>query len=177
MAGTEEEQFTNILNNAVAPVDVRKMSQVFGVAEYVAAEVMVSYLARWVFKIEKRTIMELVAIHAVSVPFIGGLAAYADPNHPLHYDGPVGDQIMDGAKGVPAVFAGQYICNTALSGLHAPSLNFKDILVTVASKILTRPLIGILYPYIGDAGRDNLKLIEALFRKQRETSTLLQKAS
>ena len=161
------EAFTNVPLNAIQPVDLRKISQVAGVAEYVAAEVLVSYLARYVFKIEKRSIMELTAIHAVSVPFIGGLAQWSEPNHPYSYDAPFQDTVMDGAKALPAVYAAQYICNTALSGLHAPSLNFKDILVTAASKIVTRPLLSFLYPYHTDGMRDNLQVVEKLIELQR----------
>jgi len=168
-----DDGFTNILQNAIQPVDVRKISQVFGVAEYVAFEVLVSYLARYVFKIEKRSIMELVAIHAVSIPFIGGLGAMAGDTNPLTYDAPYGDMVMDGAKGVPGVFAAQYICNTALSGLHAPSLNFKDILVTAASKIITRPLISFVYgPLMNDTMRDNLQVVEELIKRQGNASRL-----
>ena len=77
----QEEQFTNILTNAVQPVDFRHGSQVAGAAEYVAAEVLVSYFARYIFKVEKRTLIELAAIHAVSIPLIGGLAAGVDSSN------------------------------------------------------------------------------------------------
>ena len=117
---TPEDSYTNIPVNAIAPVDLRKMSQAFGAAEYVGFEVLVSYLARTVFKIERRSIMELAAIHAVSIPFMGGLAQFSEEN--TFIDSPVADAVADGAKGVPAVFAAQYVCNTALSGLHAPSV-------------------------------------------------------
>ena len=53
------EGYTNILENAVQPVDLRKFQQVFGAAEYVAFEVLISYFARYLFKVEKRTLMEL----------------------------------------------------------------------------------------------------------------------
>ena len=169
-----DDGYTNILQNVLQPVDVRKISQVFGVAEYVAFEVLISYLARYVFKIEKRSIMELVAIHAVSIPFIGGLGAMAGENNPLTYDAPYGDMVMDGAKGVPGVFAAQYICNTALAGLHAPKLQFQDILVTAASKIITRPFIALIWPYIGITLKNNLDILETLFNsKQRAVSRLL----
>ena len=77
----QEEGVTNILVNGLQPVDVRKLPQVFGVLEYVSAEVFVSYMCRWLFKTEKRTLMELAAIHAVSIPFIGGLGAFAGVAH------------------------------------------------------------------------------------------------
>ena len=172
MATEEKEEFTNLLNNAVTPVDVRKFSQILGSAEYVAAEVLVSYIARAVFKVEKRSVMELAAIHAVSIPMIGGAAAGVDDNHALGYEAPVSDQLYDGAKGIPAVFAAQYVCNTALAGLHAPKLSFKDILVTAGAKMVTRPLLGFLYPMLGDAFRNNLDVLEVLFTKQRVKSRL-----
>ena len=81
---------------------------------------------------------------------------------------------MDGAKGVPAVFAAQYVINTALAGLHAPRLNFTDILVTAAAKIATRPLISFLYQPMGETLRTNLDMTEALFLKQHRASRLSQ---
>ena len=60
----EDENFTNVFNNAIQPVDVRKFSQVGGAAEYVAAEVLVSYFARYFFKVEK--IKSLAVAHPVA---------------------------------------------------------------------------------------------------------------
>ena len=162
----------NVLYNGLQPVDVTKLPQVFGVAEYVAAEVFVSYMARWLFRTEKRTLAELATIHAVSVPFIGGLSAFAEPTHPAGYEAPFQDLAMDGAKGVPGVFAAQYIINTALKGLHAPRLNFTDILVTAAAKIATRPLISFIYKPMGETLRANLDMTEALILNQYKASNL-----
>ena len=76
--------------------------------------------------------MELAAIHTVSLPFIGGGAAFVEFPHPMGYEALWGDLVMDGAKGIPAVFAAQYVVNTALKGLHAPSIKFKEVLTTAA---------------------------------------------
>lgn len=169
-----DESFTNILTNAIQPVDVRHGSQVAGAAEYVAAEVLVSYFARYIFKMERRTVMELAAIHAVSIPLIGGLSAGVEDANIFSYNSPWGDLVQDGAKGVPAVFAAQYICNTALAGLHAPKLAFGDILMTAGAKIVTRPLLALVYPYLGETFRNNLDVLEELFNnKQRAQSRLL----
>ena len=169
-----DETFTNILTNAVQPVDFRRGSQVAGSAEYIAAEVIVSYFARYLFKMEKRTVLELAAIHAVSIPLIGGLSAGFNDANVYAYESPWGDVVQDGAKGVPAVFAAQYICNTALSGLHAPKLSFGDILMTAGAKIVTRPLLSLIRPYLGETFRNNLDVLEELFNvKQRNASRLL----
>ena len=168
----EDKKIQNVVDAAITPVDVRKFRQVLGAAEYISAEVLVSYLARYVFKMEKRTIMELAAIHAVSLPFIGGLAAAVDKPNPLGYEAPVSDQFYDGAKGIPAVFLAQYTVNTALSGLHAPRINAKDILITAAAKLATRPILSFLYPMLGDAFRTNLDVLDGIFKRQREKSNL-----
>ena len=170
----QEEGVTNILVNGLQPVDVRKLPQVFGVLEYVSAEVFVSYMCRWLFKTEKRTLMELAAIHAVSIPFIGGLGAFAEPQHSLGYEADSVSLVYDGAKGIPAVFAAQYVVNTALAGLHAPKLNFADILVTAASKMITRPLLSLAYPVMGETLRSNLDMTEYLFNNQRAASRITQ---
>ena len=172
-ASADTEDVTNIFANAIQPVDFRKFGQVGGAVEYVAAEVLVSYFARYLFKVEKRTLLELAAIHAVSIPLIGGLAAFSQDNHQLAYEAPVYDLVIDGSKGIPAVFAAQYVCNTALQGLHAPKLNFRDILVTAATKVITRPILSLLYPYLGDMFRSNLDVIEELVSRQRAKSRLL----
>ena len=49
------DAYTNILNTAVQPVDVRKFSQVFGAAEYIAVEVLVSPLGEYLINGEKLT--------------------------------------------------------------------------------------------------------------------------
>ena len=116
--------------------------------------------------------MELAAIHALSIPFIGGLSAFSDPNHPLELEAPVGDQFMDGAKGVPAVFASTYIVNTYLAGLHAPKLDVKDILITAAAKIATRPLMSMIYPRLGDGFRNGQDALNVMFRQQRDKSVI-----
>lgn len=169
-----EAGYTNIPINAIQMVDLRHGSQVVGVVEYVAAEVIVSYFARWLFKSERRTLMELAAIHAVSIPLIGGLSAGVQDSNALGYESPVTDLVQDSAKGIPAVFVAQYICNTALAGLHAPKLQFTDILITAASKIISRPILALLFPYISEMGRNNLDVLEELFNaKQRGASNLL----
>ena len=168
----EPEAALNVLYNGLQPVDVSKPPQVLGVAEYVAMETFVSYMCRWLFKTEKRSLAQLATIHAVSIPFIGGLSAFADPTHPAGYSSPFQNLAMDGAKGIPGVFAAQYVINTALGGLHAPRLNFTDILVTAAAKIITRPVASLVYPYIGETLRTNLDVTESLFNKQASQSNL-----
>jgi len=170
---SDKETFTNLLNTAAIPVDLRKYNMVFGTMDYVMIETLIAWLARYVFKVEKRTLLELACIHLVSVPLMGGLAAPMDDLHPLGYEAPLSDVVMDGAKGIPGVFASVYICNTAMQGLHVPKLNLADILLTAGTKMITRPIISYLYPNIGGWFRDGMDSVDAQLRACRQQSRLL----
>ena len=168
----EKEEFTQLLTTAAIPIDVRTSEVVFGAVEYVAFEVFVSWMVRYMFKFEKRSLMELMAIHAVSIPLIGGAAGFVEGNHLLGYEAPWGDVLYDGAKGVPAVFVAQYLVNTALAGFHVPGINVKDVLITAASKILSRVVISAGYGNFGDRFRDYLDILEEVFNRQYQKSRL-----
>ena len=173
MAAEQKEEFMNVVETAAIPIDLRKSEVVFGAAEYVFFEVFTHWMLMYFLKFEKRSFMELAAIHTVSLPFIGGLGAFVDFPHDMGYEAPWGDVIYDGAKGVPAVFAAQYLVNTALKGLHAPSIKFKEVLTTVAAKIISRVLLAGGYAYLPvDAFRNNLDILDMAFAKQFMNSRL-----
>ena len=161
-----DESFVNILETAVIPIDLRKAEVVFGAAEYVFFEVFTHWMLMYLFKFEKRSLVELAAIHSVSLPFIGGLGAFTDFPHALGYEAPWGSILVDGAKGVPAVFAAQYLVNTALKGIHAPSVRFNEILTTIAAKILSRVLISSGYSILPEFFKNNLDILDGAFARQ-----------
>ena len=152
------------------PIDLRSSEVVFGAAEYVFFEVFTHWMLMYFLKFEKRSLMELTAIHAVSLPFIGGMGAFVEFPHALGYEAPWGDIIQDGAKGIPAVFAAQYVVNTALKGLHAPSISFKEVLTTIAAKILSRVILAGGYYALPDFFRNNLDILDMAFAKQHLAS-------
>ena len=172
MASEEKETFTNILETAVIPIDLRKAEVVFGAAEYVFFEVFTHWMLMYFFKFERRSFMELAAIHTVSLPFIGGAAAFVEFPHAMGYEAPWGDIVQDGAKGIPAVFAAQYVVNTALKGLHAPSIKFKEVLTTCAAKVLSRILLSGGYYALPAFFRNNLDILDMAFAKEFMASRL-----
>ena len=172
MASEQKEEFTNVLETAAIPIDLRKSEVVFGAAEYVFFEVFTHWMLMYFFKFEKRSFIELAAIHTVSLPFIGGLGAFVEFPHEMGYEAPWGDIVYDGAKGIPAVFAAQYLVNTALKGLHAPSIKFKEVLTTAASKVLSRVLLSGGYYALPAFFRNNLDILDVAFAKQFMASRL-----
>ena len=47
--------------------------------------------------------------------------------------------------GIPALFIAQYVYNTFGKGFHMPFWSMKDALIMAAAKILTRPLLSMVY--------------------------------
>lgn len=169
---TATQQFTNVIEAGAIPFDVRKPTVMGGALAHIGFEVLVSYIARHVLKSQKRSILELTAIHSLAVPFEGGLTAFTESPNPLGMEAPTSAQFVDGAKGVPAVLAATYIANTFMDGLHAPRINFQDVLITSASKIITKPIQSVLYPYLGQSYRNGQDSLNAVFIKQHNASTL-----
>ena len=174
MATEQKEEFMNVVETAAIPIDLRKSEVVFGAAEYVFFEGFTHWMLMYFFRFERRSFIELAAIHTVSLPFIGGLAAMVEFPHDMGYEAPWGDLVYDGAKGVPAVFAAQYLVNTALKGIHAPSIRFNEVLTTIAAKILSRLLLAGGYSlFPAGAFRSNLDVLDYAFAKQFVNSRLL----
>ena len=166
----------NILSNAAIPVDFRRDSQLIGTAEYVAAEVLVSKIVRSVLKMEQRNILDLAFVHVLSIPFLGGLAA------PFGGQAAIDDAgagytkaLTDGAKGIPAVLAAQWILATASKGFHFPWFTMKDLLITAGSKAITRPLIYSIVEKIGGMGKEGFLVMDAIFANQVAKSNLKSK--
>jgi hypothetical protein len=174
---------TDGFNNSILPFDPRVnksgSSLGFGVPEgsvaagsvqVVLIEVMMSKLIRMALRMDNISLGKLVIIHAISLPLVGGIVGFSEPQVGLA-DGPAySAAFMDGAKGVPAIFLAQYITNTALQGLHAPKLKITDILITASSRILTRPLLNFLYQYMPKAVQGNFDANDDLVRAQNLAS-------
>ena len=110
--------------------------------------------------------------------FMGGTAAFFDPNQAYKGDDSSGSKIgfgthlTDGAKGIPAVILAQYILESFSKGFHAPWFNLKDLLITAGTKAITRPVVGFVYDYLPRNVQQSLEVLEQLFIRQREKSTL-----
>ena len=170
--------YLNIGTNIILPFDPRRTRLILGTLEYVAAEVVVTKIVRKLMRAENKGWLELAYIHALSMPFLGGAAAFvaaADRYEgTAESGGAVGvvNNVVDGAKGIPAVLIAQYIIQSFSKGFHVPWFNLKDLFVTAASKALTRPLVGFVYKYLPDDMATNLAVVDQMIRRQRNTSSL-----
>ena len=178
MSGEDKTDYTNIVTNVVLPFDPRRTKLLMGSLEYIAAEVVVAKVVRKIIKADTKGWLELAYVHALSLPFMGGTAAFFERN--AGYDGTDNEgkkltfttQIMDGAKGIPAVLVAQYIIESFSKGFHAPWFNMKDLLITAGTKAITRPIVGFIYKYLPDNAAENLQIVDSLIERQRQASSL-----
>ena len=175
----DDGDYLNILMNIDLPYDFRRTKLLLGSLEYIAFEVVVAKMVRKLMKADNLGWLRLAYIHALSLPFMGGAAGFFDEQEgyigPKTEDQkPVGftDHLTDGAKGIPAVLLAQWILNSFSKGFHVPWFNMKDLLITAATKTLTRPIVGFVYAYLPDAARENLMVVDELVRRQQFFSTL-----
>ena len=167
------DKATNVLKNAVAPLDWRKEGQLVGTAAYVAIEVAVSYIVRNVLKMEKKSLLELASIHGLSVPFMGGAGAPFGPITGIAATTGYGTAFKDGAKGIPAVLLAQWVIATAYKGFHFPWFTLKDLLITAGSKTVTRPLVYSISGMLKNIGvADGIRVIDELINSQVANSNL-----
>jgi hypothetical protein len=138
------QKMSNIFKNAILPLDFRKGKVVQGTLVYVAAEVLVSKVLRRIMKADNKSVMELAAVHTISLGVMGGTTAVFTKEDGYGADD-FSKKIKGGAMGIPAVFIGQYIYNTFGKGFHMPFWSMKDALIMAAAKILTRPLLAMVY--------------------------------
>ena len=176
LSKTEMESAQNVLSNAVIPIDIRRDGQLIGTAEYVAAEVLVSKVIRSVLKMENRNILDLAFVHVLSIPFLGGLAApFGDQASISDASAGYTKALTDGAKGIPAVLAAQWVLATASKGFHFPWFTMKDLLITAGSKAITRPLVYSIVDKIGGMGQEGFMVMDQIFSNQVANSNLKYK--
>ena len=138
------KKMSNIFKNAILPLDFRKGKVVQGTLVYVAAEVLVSKVLRRIMKADNKTVMELAAVHTISLGIMGGTSAVFSMEDG-YGSADFSKKIKGGAMGIPALFVAQYIYNTFGKGFHMPFWSMKDALIMAAAKILTRPLLAMVY--------------------------------
>ena len=77
---------------------------------------------------------------------------------------------------VPGVFAAQYVVSVAQKGLHMnfKSVSVKDLLITAASKALSRPIISMVYDKLPEKLATGIDEHERMVGLQAAASRLQQ---
>ena len=160
-----------VLENTILPVDLRKIDAVAGFAEKVFVEVAVSKVLRKILRMGDKGILHLSAVHYLSQPVMGGFIAPLGATRKTS-DATYTETLIDGAKGVPAVWFAQYVVNTSLRGLHVPGISMKEAFITAAAKALSRPLMKFITPKLGNTIDRQFNVADAVVRRQQVVSSL-----
>ena len=160
-----------VISNLFVGFDVfDKPDLAFGIAQYVTLEVLVSRIFRFVLN-EPGSWATDFFVHVISIPFLGGLSAWAADSD--SYESDFGTLLMDGAKGIPAVFAAQYVLQSFTLGPSLPKFNMRDVMITSASKAITRPIAGFLYQNVfTEELREQWDDIDAYVTAQMDRSSI-----
>jgi hypothetical protein len=140
-------KMSNVFKNAILPLKGGKMIKASIV--YVALEVAVSKLLRRITKAQNKSIGELAATHLVSLGFMGGISASMTQNKEkiiAYGDKSVKQHIKQGMKGLPALFVAQFVFYTFWHGFYMGGASLREMMITAAAKILTRPIASKIYP-------------------------------
>ena len=164
----EVKQLANIASNAAAPVMGQSLA--LGTVEYVLLEAAVSMLLRRLIKAPRRSFLQEVALHTISLPFLGGLGAPFGKTRT--YNDTYTKQVIDGSKGIPAVFLAQYVQATAAKGFHLPSLSVNDVVITAIAKTITRPATKVSFDFAPAVIREHIERIRLLVGRQENASLL-----
>jgi hypothetical protein len=162
----------NIAKNAILPFNPMKYMLAIGSAEYVAWEVLISVIVRALLGFSKKSVMELVQVHAVSLTFMGGAQGFMEA--PGDFNASLLTQLKDGAKGIPAILLAKYSVDTCYKGFHIPGQGWtiSDTLIEAASKAISRPLYSLLYTQIKGPITRPVDLVNEMVRNQVAKSTL-----
>ena len=169
----------NIPVNAILPFDPRKGHLAFGSVQYIAWEVIIAKIFRRALGLSKRSFYDLIQVHAASMAFLGGAQGFVAPVSE-QLDQSFMKNLQDGAKGIPAVFLGQYVVDTFRRGFHVPGRGWtmSDVFASAASKAISRPIFGLLYPYAKEAGITTpLEAVNSMQILQAQKSTLARAGS
>ena len=143
-----------------------------GAIQFVAAEVLVA----WAFQRVTMTMYQNAIVHSLSIPIIPGLRAQFDSKEYAGYAAEKNqDVIMQSVRQVPAYLLARYIYNTSHVGIKLPKFD-RHLLSGVISKILTRPVIFNLLPYLPETLAEAFLVFEAISDKLKEDSRLREKA-
>ena len=181
--GDQDEKIVNVAKNVVLPFNPNKKSMLSGTATHIAFEVVISKLLRYVTKMENRSWTELVAIHALSQPFLGGFNFFKEATKiekalennkevAATEKYPLMDQLKDGAKETPAVLVAMYIAATAQKGFAFPVFGIRDLMLVAAAKALSRVALTNVQDKLPPTLKDGVQVHETLMIRQKQESSI-----
>jgi hypothetical protein len=143
----EANKIKNVFMNAILPLKGGKLIK--GSLIYVVLEVAVSKLLRRISGATNVSIPQLAFTHLISLGVMGGVSASmtgVDEDIIPYGTKSMKQHIKQGLKGVPALYLAQYIVYCFYHGLYNGQFSMREAMITMAAKVLTRPIASKIYP-------------------------------
>ena len=148
-----------------------------GSAQYVAAEVIVGSLLQRFSKISGRGWQNAAVVHTLSLPLQGAFQGWFESKDYKGWDAETSmDLVWQGAHGVPAYLVAGYVTDVAGAGFHMPRVD-KSLALGIFGKIITRPLVGNLMPYLPNTMQEAYYVLDAIHQDMRSKSAWKKEAS
>jgi hypothetical protein len=165
--GANKFDFKNIMNvpeNLIAPY--YGTDRIFGQTYVILFETIVENILRRLIS-RRVPVMETALGLALGKPFEGMLYFGEEPP-PFSAQGvSMFTNALVGLQTAPGQWMGQYILETFRKGFHFPRGDIVDALIVSASKALSRPLMGFASGFMPKNLNDQLAVVNALLRSQR----------
>ena len=155
MSTTEKKSpyLENLLSNMFGIFNfVQSPENLWGVSEVVLFETLTSVFFYSMFLPQYYPgLRNIVLTHLISLPFLSAIpiASFGDKvNLKKYLEEKMNFKtaVQLSTQGIPAVLLSQYIVGTFnYGGIHLPKIMFSDLLVTAGSKLITRPLLQMIY--------------------------------
>ena len=140
-----------------------------GTVQFVAAECLVAWGFQRVSGMKDQTLYQNAWTHLLSIPLIPGFKAQFDgkDDKSLAEEKETMNVFYQAIRQVPAYMLARYIYQTSHHGIRMPQFN-RALLSGVISKVLTRPVIFNLLPYLPETVGEAVLMFEAIMEKAKE---------
>jgi hypothetical protein len=167
MDSSQKFDFTEVMRvpeNLIAPY--YGTDRIFGQSYVILVETIVENILRRL--ISRRVPVTDTALGlALGKPFEGMLFFGEEPAPFTADDSEMMDNALIGLQTAPGQWVGQYLLETFRHGFHFPRGDIMDALIVAASKALSRPLMGFASGVMPKNLNDQLAVVNALLRSQR----------
>ena len=177
MQQKEKGYFSNLLKNMFSIFDIQANPEnLAGISEIVIFESLTSLLFyNWFLPQAYPGLQQIVLTHFISLPFLSAIpissfASRVTLEDYLREKLNLKEALMLSAQGIPSVLLSQYLVGAVFAGgFYVPKISFQSLLVVAGSKMITRPLLQLLYSMFLGKVPNTIKKFDRNLMKQSES--------
>ena len=169
--------FTNLIKNMFSIFNIQASPEnLYGISEIIIFESLTSLLFySWFAPNLYPGLQQIILTNLISIPFlsaipISSMASKTTLEDYLAEKLNLKEALMLSMGGIPSVLVSQYIIGAIfIGGFYVPKITFQALLVTSGSKMITRPLLQLLYEIVLGKVPSKIKKFDRNLMKQSES--------